>query len=581
MAVLKVLEGSCPGQILEISGDRCTLGRLQSCQIVLDNPSVSRNHAQILRIQDVYFLEDLRSRNGTELNDNPIQGRGRLELHPGDRIRICDIELQFLNTPRGPRESGSSHPGSKTESTGTVLAATPTLDPAPVPKVPVLGDEETRSPGNISSSFDIRSQPLPQLQVRPEAKLRAFLDIAESLRGALEVEAMLPRVLESLFRIFPQADRGVVVLEDPETREYQIKAYQLRRDEPEIDSARISTTILREVIDNQRAILSDNAPKDPRFLSESVANLRIRSVMCVPLPCQEGLRGAIQLDSFQLGAMFSKDDLDLLAAVCVQAALALDNAQLHRSARERRGLERELQLATQVQLGFLPSERPQIPGYHFADHYAPAQSVGGDFFDYLPLPNGRLAITVGDVAGKGVSAALLMARMYSDVRSMLLSQPTPAQAITQLNRHLSGGGLGHRFITLGLAVLDPRRNTVTLVTAGHLPPLLRTPGHQVQQVGLDVAGIPLGIDPHVEYRQETLALDRGAALLLYTDGVTESMNKVRSCYGAERLAQQFACAHGDVEQVIETILDDVDQFSGEQPQSDDTCLICLTRLPQN
>jgi serine phosphatase RsbU (regulator of sigma subunit) len=581
VAVLKVLEGSCPGQILEIPGDRCTLGRSQSSQIVLDNPSVSRTHAQILRMQDVYFLEDLRSRNGTELNDRPIQGRGRLELHPGDRIRICEIELQFLNTPGTRRESGSSHPGSKTETAGKVRANAETLVPPSAPKVPVLGDEETRSPASISSSIDIRSQPLPQLQVRPEVKLRAFLDISESLRGALEVEAMLPRVLESLFRIFPQADRGVVVLEDPETREFQIKAYQLRRDEPEIDSARISTTILREVIDNQRAILSDNAPKDPRFLSESVANLRIRSVMCVPLPCQEGLRGAIQLDSFRLGAMFSNDDLDLLAAVCVQAALALDNAQLHRSARERGGLERELELATQVQLGFLPSERPRIPGYQFADHYEPAQSVGGDFFDYLPLPDGRLAITVGDVAGKGVSAALLMARMYSDVRYMLLSQPTPAQAVTQLNRQLSGGGLGHRFITLGLAVLDPRENTVTLVTAGHLPPLLRSPRHHVRQVGIDVAGIPLGIDAEIEYRQNTLALEPGSALLLYTDGVTESMNKVRACYGAERLSRQFASARGDVEQMIETILDDIDQFSGDQPQSDDICLICLTRLPQD
>ena len=578
MAVLKVLEGSCPGQILEIPGDRCTLGRLQSCQIVLDNPSVSRNHAQILRSHDVYFLEDLRSRNGTELNGNPIQGRGRVELHTGDKIRICEIEMQFLNRPREP---GSSHPGSKTEPTRTVLTTTETLAPPAAPKLPVLGEEEARTPGNISSSFDIRSQPLPQLQVRPEAKLKAFLDIAESLRGALEVEAMLPRVLESLFRIFPQADRGVVVLEDPETREYQIKAYQLRRDEPEIDSARISTTILREVIDNQRAILSDNAPKDPRFLSESVANLRIRSVMCVPLPCHEGLRGAIQLDSFRLGAMFSKDDLDLLAAVCVQAAFALDNAQLHRSARERRGLERELQLATQVQLGFLPSERPSLPGYHFADYYAPAQSVGGDFFDYLTLPDGRLAITVGDVAGKGVSAALLMARMYSDVRYMLLSQPTPAQAITQLNRQLSGSGLGHRFITLGLVVLDPRKHTLTLVTAGHLPPLLRSPGHHVRPLGLDVAGIPLGIDSGIEYRQETIALEPGSALLLYTDGVTESMNKARACYGPDRLTRQFTTAHGDVEQVIETILDDIDQFSGEQPQSDDICLICLTRLPQN
>ena len=197
--------------------------------------------------------------------------------------------------------------------------------------------------------------------------------------------------------------------------------------------------------------------------------------------------------------------------------------------------------------------------------------------EQLRLPDGRLAVTVGDVAGKGVSAALLMARMYSDIRYMLLSQPTPAQAITQLNRNLSGGGLGHRFITLGLAVLDPRRHTVSLVTAGHLPPLLRTANQKVQAVGLEASGIPLGIDPAVEYREERLSLEPGAALLLYTDGITESMNKARACYGAERLSSQFATATGDVEQVIETILDDVDRFSGQLPQSDDMCLICLER----
>jgi len=582
VAVLKVLRGSCPGQVLEIPGERCTLGRLHSCQIVLDNPSVSRSHAQILKSHDAYYLEDLRSRNGTEVNGQPIQGRGRIELQQGDIIRICEIELEFLKKVRGAGDPQSTHTGVRT---GPATPANRPTDPqgvSPLPRLPVLGDEDTRTPGSISSSFDIRSQPLPQVEVRPEVKLRAFLEIAESLRGALEIEAMLPRVLDSLFRIFPQADRGVVVLEDPETHEYQIKAYQLRRDEPEIDSARISTSILHEAIDNQRAILSDNAPKDPRFLSESVSNLRIRSVMCVPLPCREsGLRGAIQLDSFRLGAMFAKDDLDLLAAVCTQAALALDNAQLHRSALQKRSYERELELATQVQLGFLPSERPSIPGYRFGDYYEPAQSVGGDFFDYLRLPDGRLAVTVGDVAGKGVSAALLMARMYSDVRYMLLSQPTPAKAITQLNRNLSGGGLGHRFITLGLVVLDPRKHTVTLVTAGHLPPLLRTANQQVQAVGMEAAGIPLGIDATIEYREQKLTLEPGAALLMYTDGITESMNKTRSCYGPERLSRQFATATGDVEQVIETILDDVDRFSGQLPQSDDMCLICLERLPQD
>ncbi len=584
MAVLKVIAGSCPGQIIELHGERCTLGRLPSCQIVLENGAVSRAHAQILESHGAFYLEDLRSRNGTQINGEPIQGKGRVELHHRDIISVCEVELRFLlkvtpddSEPAQPEDEADAADGSpNAKKTLEATDTSPRPKASSTPRPPELVEDGEAS--SISSSFDVRSRAYPQVHVRPEAKLRAILEITDNLGGSLDIDVVLPRILESLFKIFPQADRGVVVLQDPSTGDFQIKAFRLRREGSELDSARISTTILREAIDKSKAVLCSDAAKDPRFLTESIANLRIRSFMCVPLPCRSlDVRGAIQLDTFSLAGMFSQDDLDLLASVCTQAALALDNVRMHQAAIKQRDLERELEFATQVQLGFLPSERPLIPGYSFSDHYSPAQRVGGDFFDYVALPGGRTAITVGDVAGKGVPAALLMARMYSDVRYMLLSQPTPADAVTKLNEGLSTGGLGHRFITFALLVLDPTAHTLTIVNAGHLPPLLRSKTNEVTSLGLNLSGLPLGIQPDLKYRQTTVKIASGETVLLYTDGVTEAMNHTNECYGSDRLAARLASAGGDVAAVVEAVIEDVESFGDGLAQRDDICLLCFER----
>ncbi|MCY2962447.1 MAG: SpoIIE family protein phosphatase [Planctomycetota bacterium] len=569
MAVLKVIAGSCPGQIIELHGERCTLGRLPSCQIVLENGAVSRTHAQILESHGAFYLEDLRSRNGTQINGEPIQGKGRVELHHRDIISVCEVELRFL-LKVAPDDSEPARPVDAADAAAGTPNAKKTLeatDTSPRPKAPstprppeLVEDGEASS---ISSSFDVRSP---------------ILEITDNLGGSLDIDVVLPRILESLFKIFPQADRGVVVLQDPSTGDFQIKAFRLRREGSELDSARISTTILREAIDKSKAVLCSDAAKDPRFLTESIANLRIRSFICVPLPCRSlDVRGAIQLDTFSLAGMFSQDDLDLLASVCTQAALALDNVRMHQAAIKQRDLERELEFATQVQLGFLPSERPLIPGYSFCDHYSPAQRVGGDFFDYVALPGGRTAITVGDVAGKGVPAALLMARMYSDVRYTLLSQPTPADAVTKLNEGLSTGGLGHRFITFALLVLDPSAHTLTIVNAGHLPPLLRSKTNEVKSLGLNMSGLPLGIQHDLKYRQTTVKIAPGETVLLYTDGVTEAMNHTNECYGSDRLAARMGSAGGDVAAVVEAVIEDVESFGDGLAQRDDICLLCFER----
>lgn len=622
MAVLKVIKGSCPGQLVDLHGERNVMGRHPSCQIVLDNAAVSRNHAQILESHGTYYLEDLRSRNGTLLNGKKIQGR--TEMHDRDEIRVCEVVLRFYEgMPEDSEATPTPIPSSYTAPDSSDLAALQqqlrTLSDGEAaaltgakgdgPKFDDLGSDSS----SIITSLDVKSRG-PRIIVRPEAKLRAVMEISQNLARSLKTEEVLPKILESLFKIFPQADRGFIVLKDLATGELRVKSQRMRR-EDQTDSARMSMTILLAAMEKGRAILSEDAASDHRFSSsDSVSAMRIRSVMCAPLVAQSGESlGAIQIDSIDNSMPFSEDDLEVLVSVAAQAALSLENAQLHASALKQRDYERDLEFATQVQLGFLPNERPHVAGYEFFDFYEAAQRVGGDFFDYVLLPDGRVAVTIGDVAGKGMPAALLMARIYADTRYELLAKPTPAEALTSLNAGVSSSGLGHRFITLAIVVLDPKANMLTVVNAGHLPPLLRTassqdqpggesppakspapkskaakraaavqPGAkdlaQIKQIGTNVSGLPLGIQSHTVYTQTSVPFLPGDSLVLVTDGVTEAMNPAHEIYGTPRLIAFLGQAPGSAAALGEAIVADIEAYGAGESQRDDICVICIRRL---
>jgi serine phosphatase RsbU (regulator of sigma subunit) len=404
------------------------------------------------------------------------------------------------------------------------------------------------------------------------------MEISQNLARTLKAEEVLPKILESLFKIFPQADRGFIVLKDQPAGTLQIKSQRVRRDDL-IDSTRISRTILHEAMNKGCALLSADAASDERFKSsDSVAAMTIRSVMCAPLMGQTGeALGAIQIDTVNHAQPFAADDLEVLGSVASQAALALENAQLHTAALKQRDYERDLEFATQIQLGFLPNERPHAEGYDFYDFYEAAQRVGGDFFDYIPLPDGRVAITIGDVAGKGLPAALLMARIYADTRYQLLAQATPAEAMTNLNAGVTSSGLGHRFITLGITVLDPRTHTLTIVNAGHLPPLLRKKIGTVHPAGTQASGLPLGIQHDTVYSQAQVQIEPGDTIVMATDGVTESMNPNHEIYGTARLMALLKKGAPQAEVLGEAIVTAIESFAAGHPQRDDVCLICFHR----
>jgi len=416
-----------------------------------------------------------------------------------------------------------------------------------------------------------------RLAVNPETKLRAMIEISQNLGKTVALDDVLPKLLDSLFKIFIQADRGFVILRPNADGPLLVKAVKHRRENME-DRVRISRTIINQVLSTKEAILSADASNDSRFGSESIADLRIRSVMCAPLINSDGSPvGAIQIDTMDQRSRFQKEDLDVLASVASQAAIAIDNAQMHEDALKQQELKRDLELAHKVQRGLLPAAPPKIDGYHFFDFYEPAIQVGGDYYDYIELPGGRLAVVLGDVSGHGVSAALLMAKLSGDVRYCLAAEPTPAEAMNRINVGFSRSGWDDRFVTFVLVVLDPKRHEVTIVNAGHMPPLLRHGEGQVEGVGAAEAGLPLGVDADSQYLQYTRRLEPGDFLTIFTDGISEAMNTDGELYGLFRLREQIGAKVSSVAALGRHILDDVKCFVGGRPQSDDMCLACFGR----
>jgi serine phosphatase RsbU (regulator of sigma subunit) len=535
MAFLRTLEGR---QDLLLRDKLTVLGRDPSCDIRVGASHVSRRHALILELQGVCHVEDLDSVNGTYLNGQRLTQRARLT--EGDRIGIAEWVAIF-------HEGQPSHVGAGPGGVEMTVAG----------GMPVITSLEAA--GSL------------RVEVAPEAKLRAVLELSQNLGGALDLADVLPRSLESLFNVFPQAERGFVLLADPETGELTPAAVRSRSGR-QADGPGISQTILDHAVRTGRAILSADAGSDERFdVSQSIRRLELRSIMCAPMLSRTGAcLGVVQLDARDPRHRFNQGDLDVLLIASTQAARAVELARLHK---ERRDLE----AATEIQKSFLPDQRPDVPGLRFFDHYTSALHIGGDYYDYIPLPGDRLAVALGDVAGKGAAAALLMARLSAAVRFCLASEPRVAEAVRRLNLLMTRAGSADRYVTFVVAVLDRGRSSLTLVNAGHLPPLRRRGGRrEVEEVGEEAAGLPLGVFDR-PYEEVTVPLEPGDAWVLFTDGVTEARNPKKELYGKERLKAVVQRAPADVEKLGEALLADVHKFAEGARQSDDLTVVAFGR----
>jgi serine phosphatase RsbU (regulator of sigma subunit) len=571
MAHLFVLKGLNAKQSISLDKEKVLLGRNANCDIVFppNDFAVSREHACILRVQNKFFIEDLGSRNGTFVNNQPVTAR--MALKDNDRIRICDFLYSFHEAAPAPK---------------------PPLPAEIRPEPTMMQDEVEENPNVEAAVSNTSSQML--LHSQPLEKLHALVDISTNLGKTLELNRLLPQIVESLFQLFKQADRCFIILrEEAIERDKPVerlipKVIKTRRSLDE-SQASYSRSIVRECLKTVQAFLSDDAATDKRFnMSQSIADFKIRSVMCAPLWTQDNKAfGVIQLDTQDRSKKFTQDDLKLLLAVASQASNALENARMHEDLLAQERLRRDVELAHQVQLSFLPKREPEVPGYEFFACYEPAQQVGGDYYGFIPLPppQPRLAIMLGDVAGKGVPAALLMAKLSSDARICVLSEPTPAQTITALNDLLSTHTSEmDRFVTLVAAMLDYSTHTVDLVSAGHpVPCLIRhNATTAIDGTPKDVSGLPLGVMEGFPYESSQIRLEPGDSLLLFSDGVPDALDKQNKPFDYQK-AINAALQEGvrSPKALGRRLLAAVKQHMLGRAPFDDITMVCFGRVAES
>ncbi|HVJ80808.1 MAG TPA: SpoIIE family protein phosphatase [Planctomycetia bacterium] len=537
-AQFQVLSGAATGTKYELAKAETRIGRHPDCEVKIDLSAASRFHAHIIKDGEQHYIEDLGSRNKTYVNGKPIESKTL--LRDNDRVKICDILFVFHQ--------------------------------------PNAAESEENDGTTVLTSIDASGSSDNLFRVRPEAKLKAIVEISQALGSELEVAKLLPKILDGLLRVFPQADRVQLIQRDEQDRLLP-RAFRHRRGNE--DSARFSRTIVRWAMDQRKAFLSDDPEGDSRFqLSSSLVDLRIRSVMVAPLlvPDRPAL-GALLVDTQSNTQRFKADDLEILVAVANQVAVAVDNAQLHQATLLQERVERELKLAREVQKSFLPSIMPKYAGMDFWAYYEAAGAVGGDYYDFVPLPNGKLAVLLGDVSGKGVPAALLMAKASSDAKVALMTFPdAPARAMEQINDSICAAGLEGKFMTLCLCVVDPKAPDLAIVNAGHMSPVIRrADGRLDEPADPDRSGPPVGVVPGMEWGLVKAELHPGDSVVIFSDGISEAMNPTEQEYGMERLRGIVRDTYLAPQELGKRILADVHTHVSGHKQHDDMTLVSFGR----
>jgi serine phosphatase RsbU (regulator of sigma subunit) len=332
------------------------------------------------------------------------------------------------------------------------------------------------------------------------------------------------------------------------------------------------------VIGEGKSLLIRDARLDRDFGARlSIVAQEIRSILAVPLQTDERIFGLLYLDSPYLVRDFTPEDLNLVTVMANMAAIRMEHARLAEEEQTRKLLAHDLERAAEIQRRLLPAKAPEIRGYDLAGYNAPCRTVGGDYYDFLPYRDGRVAILIGDVSGKGLGAALLMASLQARAQA-LLETPEPFESqFHRLNRSIAASCPGNCFITLFAGVLDPDTGEVVYSNAGHNAPLLVRASGEVEP--LNATGIPLGIAPGAAYELRTCRLQPGDALFLFSDGVTESCAPGgEEEFGEERLVAAARAKPGHrAADLIAAINAELASFTAGGPAADDITLTVVRR----
>lgn len=399
-------------------------------------------------------------------------------------------------------------------------------------------------------------------ELNPAKALRAVLDVTHQLGRGLGPSELAHALLDRVLELYAQADAGLLAVFE------------------EAGEGRTGLSVLA----SRRRRGGPHAPvPEPRLVRRAARDLEAviarderRRWMCVPLVAGDGgAIGVLQLEAEAPGAEFTDRCLDLMLGLVSAVAVAIENARLHERLLREERWRSELENARRMQEALLPAAPPRVEGYEVFVHYRAARSVGGDFYDFVEFDDGGIGLVVADVTGKGMAAALAMARASLEMRTALLAWRDPARVLEASGDALLRHGLGDRYVTAIAALLDPREHVVRLANAGHPAPLLRRDDGEV--VVVDGKGAPLGVsrDPRLRPPEVALRFEPGACLALFSDGLVERRRLRAERDGLERLHAALGVGPGGAGAIGRRIVAEV--LGSDTDLEDDTTLVCVAR----
>ena len=581
------LPNTPPRRILLVK-PRYTLGRSVRADIMVPDSFASRIHAALQQDGQTYILEDLHSANGTYYQGQRLVQP--IRLHPGERFRIGETELEIVPETRFTQVAAPSVTYSQTSSAtvpevqigmGTVNTAEEILHRAlerssgGIPEGPQAAPGETlllaTTPGKAATAETFPETKLGQ----PRPDLLALVSkVGVTLLSNASFSETLEEVMSLVFESLP-AERGFLLTCNHAQHQLECRVARTRTSHLPCEEAVVCQSITERVLTTKSAVLTSDARHDPRFAgSQSVLLGDIRSVMCVPLLFREQLHGLIYVEN-PYQRRFTPDDLEVLTTIASVAAVKIENTRLLEEEMKRQRLQAEVALAARIQASMLPQCEPLVAGFEVAGLSRPAEDIGGDYYDYINVGEERLAVVIGDASGHGISSGLLMALAKGALFNQLGISPDPVQVMQTLNKLIHENGTRRDLMTFCYTLLDVPTGRITIANAGHPYPMVYCAATKTVH-SLEGGAYPLGVRPMPgKFPILARSLNPQDVLVMYSDGIPELKNRTGSYFGYDGLeAVIHRYAHLPARELCETIVEKALTFaSGAVPEDDITVVV--------
>lgn len=521
---------------VKLSSPRMALGRSATNELSFpEDNGLSRQHLVFEKDGEQWRVLDVGSKNGTVVNGKRIDCPTALKA--GDQILAGHLTMVF-----------DAPTGRKFERTVVVFDGR---------------EERTRSATFATDLTHAITSDKPVAASRMEALIRAGRELA----GHRPLDELFTLILDLAVEAV-KGERGVLL-----TLEGDALVPRAARGE----NFRISSGVRDRVLNEKESILVNDVQSNEAFRAmHSLVQQQVRMLMAAPLQTKDDVIGLIYVDSPSLIREFTSDDLSMLTVLANVAAIRIEHARLIEVEQAKLILAKDLEQAAQIQQGLLPTQAPKLAGVTLAGHNAACRTVGGDYYDFIPYPDGKVAIALGDVSGKAMPAALLMTSLHARVRVLAEDPPDVAEMMTRLNRATAANCPSNRFVSFFFSVFDPATGILTYANAGHNPPMVARAGGRIDL--LEGGGLLMGILPSAKYEAYTVQLQPGDVLLLYSDGVTEATNPEGEEFEEERLSRVLkASAALSPGEIVEAITKAVRDFSAGAPVADDLTLVVAKR----